>query len=171
MFTKHVSDVTENIAIHFKKAEILKQPTIRAFSRKGNSFSAKQAIRGGDNVIEFGFEYLGHNDGAVIEVWHNKTDDPCHSGEIKNVEITRLKEFEVSHPEGFYEALGLCLAFAVMLLWLWLDVRSRVIQTGEYWSEVVPIGVVSGGFIALLAWMMPRLFRYRVFPRWSRLKS
>lgn len=166
------SDVAENVAIHFKNAKILKQPTIVKFSRKGNRLSAKQAIRDGDNVIEFAFKYLGHNDGAVIEVLHTESGIICHSGEIKNVEIAQLKEFIQSRPEGLYGGLAFTVLFTAMLVWMWLDIGPRGAQPPVNWWSVVFLAIFTFGYIYFVCYgLTRRLLRYMMFPPWSREKK
>ena len=83
------NDVTENVTIHFKDAEILRQSTINKMSKDAIKFSAKQAIKEGDNCIELDFLYLDNKDGAVVEVLHTASKDITCSGNIIGVNRQR----------------------------------------------------------------------------------
>jgi len=165
------TDINEHVAIHFKGAEILRQPVIEKTSKEAIRFSAKQVVKGGDNAIELYFRYLGHNDGAVIEVWHTECDTIDDSGDIMNVEIRKLKEFITSRPENFRSSLIISLGLMAFLGWIWREIAFDIVQTG------VDLGMVGGATVLTIIFgfltiqNMYRLFRYKVFPSWSVLKE
>lgn len=162
-----VSDINDNIVFHFRGAEILRQPIIQKPSKEAIKFSAKQIVKDSDNAIELHFRYLGHNDGAIVEIWHTKCDQIFPSGDIMNVDITQLKEFVRSRPEGFYVSLAVPIFFLALFLWLLGNEIAKGTGLGDYVGLLVLVAII----IASSAYGMPRLFRYRAFPGWSRIKG
>ncbi len=167
-------NVTESIAIHFKGANILRQPTILAKSRKGIGLSAKQVVKDRDNAIEISFQYLDHNDGAVIEVLHTTTSqDIKPSGNIIGTsEIRYIGEFIPTPNRLLRVTIARAVMVAVMVSifsWVFLKVPNDL-----------PLGTVGGnifyivGLAFLLFMLVPEVapfVRSRKFPRWSVVKS
>jgi hypothetical protein len=163
-------NVTESVAIHFKGADILRQPTILANSRKGIELSAKQVVKDGDNAIEVSFKYLDHNDGAVIEVLHTTSQGIKVSGNIIGTsKIRYIGEFVPTIDQPFVNALINNLIYVVVplvcigaLLWTF---RKEVIQGNPAY-----IILLVFFFIVYLGaeWVY---FSFRRFPRWSVVKS
>jgi len=153
------NDVVEDIAIHFKGADILQQPVILKPSKEAIKFSAKQ----GDKAIELSFRYLDHNDGAVVEVLHTKSksqDITCSGTIIGADSIDYIGEFLPPRPLELrrrlreYRMVGL---FGGVVVIMWVIVKD------------VPLALV---FLALFLLMgllagIPSLRRYIKFPKWS----
>ncbi len=165
------ADVVANVNFHFGKAEVLKQ-RILTDSRVTIGFSIQTIVKDDDNVIELTFKWLGHNDGAVIQVFHTPIEDDtitC-SGDIKNVSIRQLKEYVTIRPNNLYGNIVVSLAASVFMLWLAFDI---VVEGGILVDPVtvVLILIVLALFETAIAIGIRNMLRYIMFPRWSRIKQ
>lgn len=159
-------NVTESIVIQFKGANILRQPTILAKSREGIGVSAKQVIKEGDDAIAVSFQYLDHNDGAVIEVVHTTSQDIKPSGNIIGTKKIRyIGEFAPTLDRPLRTILisigvasGCIVAFGI-------DLFNEGIQgaPGNLFALVF--------FCLMLGFTMVPFLRCRRFPRWSAVKN
>lgn len=95
-------DVAKKVVVNFEGAEILRKPIVRVRSKESIRFSAESS---GNSVI-LSFLYLDHNDGAVIDVLHTKTENITCSGDImgaKNIEyIGEFVLFRNRHTHGWW---------------------------------------------------------------------
>jgi len=159
------NDVAEDIAIHFKGADILQQPVILKPSKEAIKFSAKQIVKDEDNAIELSFHYLDYNDGAVVEVLHTKSQKITHSGNIIGADRIRgIGEFLPPRPlelrrllreYRIFWLLGILgIAFFVMMLVTAEDVLEVLFALAYFLILVILIS-------------MPTLRRYIKFPKWS----
>jgi len=156
-------DVTESVTIHFKGAEILRQPIIKAKSKEAIELSAKQVVKDGDNSIELGFLYLDHEDGAVVEVIHTVSERISCVGNIIGVkEIVNIGEFETSP----LPLLGIRLVALLIPIGAisWLLFRDFPYGLIGYFMIAV-LGILILTFIPDIRLLY---FRYRRFPNWSR---
>jgi len=151
------NDVVEDIAIHFKGADILQQPVILKPSKEAIKFSAKQ----GDKAIELSFRYLDHNDGAVVEVLHTKSQDITCSGTIIGADsIDYIGEFLPPRPLELrrrlpeYRIFGLVGGVVVIMLVIVEDVFLALV----FLALFLLMGLSAG---------IPFLRRYIKFPKWS----
>ena len=158
------NDVAEDIAIHFKGADILQQPVILKPSKEAIKFSAKQIVKDGDNAIELSFRYLGHNDGAVVEVLHTESQKITPSGDIIGADRKRIDyigEFLPPRPLELrrllreYRMLGL---FGVVMLVVTLVVLLVIAEDVLLLAFLLLIGILIG---------IPTFRRYIKFPKWS----
>lgn len=168
-------DMTEQVTIHFKGAKILREPTIRAKSKEAIQFSAKQVIKDRDSAIEVGFLYLDHNDGAVVEVLHTKSQKIACTGNIIGArEIVNIGNFEPSRPQflrsrlftSILPILMIGLLLAVIALTKGLDYL-----VAEFFAEKASIAlfiVILIVFAVMLSFATYEYTRYMKFPRWSR---
>jgi hypothetical protein len=159
-------NITETIAIHFKGANILRQPSILAMSRKGIELSSKQVVKDGDNAIEVSFKYLDHNDGAVIEVWHTTSQDIKISGNIIGAsQIRYIGGFAPTVAGPLYNSLVPVVGPAVFIgVFLGIAVKQGTLgQTGD----IAFLAIFSAAFVFGLV----PFIRCRKFPRWSVIKS
>jgi len=166
-------NVTESIAIHFKGANILRQPTILAKSRKGIELSAKQVVTGGDDAIEISFKYLDHNDGAVIEVLHTTYQDIKPSGNIIGTsEIHFIGEF-APNPDRPLRRTIMRVIMVLFGLGFALSLVLKDVNSGEYplWIYIVTYAAVALFFLLMLVPEVAPFVRCRKFPRWSVIKS
>ncbi len=85
------NDITEKIAISLPEVIILRAPIVYCISKAQNKFALEQK---GQSVF-LDFEYLGHYDGAAIEILHNGNSDikPKISGNIIDSEIKNISPF------------------------------------------------------------------------------
>jgi hypothetical protein len=163
-------NVTESIAIHFKGANILRQPTILAKSKKGIELSTKQVVKDGDNAIEISFKYLDHNDGAVIEVLHNMSQGIEASGNIIGTsKIRYIGEFVPTIGQPFVNALMNNLVYVVVPLAA-IGVASWAFRKELIQGNLAYI-VFPAMFFIFLGLGVASFLRYRRFPRWSVVKS
>lgn len=162
-------DVTKSVTIYFKGAQILREPTIKAISKEEIQFSVRQVVKNGDNAAEVSFLYLDHNDGAVIEVLHTKSDDIRLSGNIIGAkEIAKVGEFKPyiplwKEPSVVYYFIMSSLFFTFAILsFFGLKDADHVIK----W--VAPLAMVIVSFLYLFEISLYLVYR---FPKWSRFQE
>lgn len=163
------TDVTEKVAIHFKEARVLREPTVLATSKEANKFSIRLAVKDVDIAVELDFSYLDHNDGAVVEVLHTKSQGITHSGNIIGTNrigyIGKFLPPESNRPiirlAGVFIPLGLSLALIALALFKWK------FETTPY--RIWIVGVFGGclGVFAASAVRIPRTIHSMKFPVWS----
>ena len=162
-------DMTESLTIHFKGAEILRQPIIKAKSKEAIEFSAKQVVKEGDNSIQIGFLYLDHEDGAVVEVLHTASEEiTCYGNIIGASEIRNIGEFKPSRPRLLLTRLIISLAPVIAISGVFVYYSLTLGFKEE--PIIVPLVLILAGllFVATLIPSILSNFRYRKFPRWSR---
>jgi len=169
-------DVTEDIAILFKGAKILRGPTIRARSKEANELVAKSVVnKQGQYLIQLGFKYLDHDDGAVVEVLHTPSKlISCVGNVIEAKDMADIGEFW----ECYYRPSGIKLIFAftvviVILSATLLSVFGFLPSPPEHQTAIRGIlygtsGVLIGLVTAALAHVMRIYLRCRKFPSWAR---
>lgn len=164
-------DVTEGIVIHFEEADILRQPTILAMSRKGIEVSVKQVVRDGDNAIEIDFKYLDHNDGAVIEVLHTTSQGVKASGNIIGTnKIRYIGEFVPSYDRPLVNVVMRMALYVVMPI-VAIGVLFWPSRKEEIPNESVYIVVMLVLLFYMIGLGVAPFIRVRRFPRWSVVKS
>lgn len=167
-------NVTESILIHFKEADILRPPVILAKSREGIAVSAKQVGKDGDNAIEVSFQYLDHNDGAVIEVLHTRSQAIEASGNIIGTSgIRYIGEFAPTFDRQLrVTVVRVMMVLAMVSIFSWAFVKEP--------PKNLPLGTLGNtifyilGLVVLLFMLEPEVapfIRSRKFPRWSVIKS
>lgn len=169
------NDVVEKVAIHFKGAEILREPTIKVVSNEAIGLSAKQVVKDGDNSIELDFLYLDHEDGTVVEVTHTESEDVRCSGNIIGTkEIVNVGEFEESYPRslGTWSIISLAVAIIAICVIILNELGVLPFFSKEQSLirdilEVVPY-LLGGAAIGICVISMPHYLRCRKLPRWSR---
>ncbi|TET26502.1 MAG: hypothetical protein E3J67_01375 [Dehalococcoidia bacterium] len=170
-------DVTESVTMHFQGAEILRQPIIKAKSKEAIEFSAEQVVKDGDNSIQLGFLYLDHNDGAVVDVLHTEGEDiRCSGNMIGAKEIANIGEFAPFRTERFRSLLAVGAAMLLMPL-----LGSSFLMLPESRTPaglaLLPISIIILSILMLSLWFVCYMsairpfFRYRIFPKWSRIKE
>lgn len=165
-------NVTESVVIHFRGANILRQPTILAKSREGIGVSAKQVIKEGDDAVAVSFQYLDHNDGVVIEVWHTTSQDIKTSGNIIGTsQIRYIGEFvPTSNQSLLLTVMNFVSPITLISVMLWVTIKKE-------WGFHGTPGDIAGAIFILalgsaLLWLTAApLLRCRRFPRWSVVKS
>lgn len=167
-------DVTENVTMHFKGAEVLRQPTIIMKSKEAIEFSAKQIIRDGDNCVESDFKYLDHNDGGVVEVLHTESKKITCSGNIMGAkELAYIGEFISSRPKLRYSRF---ISGGIMLLIPLAIIISLMLapELNEPESEFMIWSTLAFTLVFWFIFSMSEIrpfFRYRKFPSWSFTKQ
>jgi len=167
------NDVTENVTIHFKDAELLRQPTINAISKDAIKFSAKQVIKEGDNCIELDFLYLDNKDGAVVEVLHTASKGiTCSGNIIGSRRVVNIGHFSQSLPPRLFRGvLGFIrLMFALIILLSGLGILlygafTSTLTEFTYTRLFVPMLFILAGLTYIPD--IISYFQYRKFPRWS----
>ncbi len=162
-------DVTENVTMHFREGQILRQPIITAKSNEANKFYAKQVVKDGDNAVEIGFAYLDHNHGAVIEVIHTESKPPHHSGNIISAETVNIGEYDpvqtrpgIVRPVIVSVLLILAISFIVMYAFSIFKIDAEPLSIIILFSFV---------FVLMLTSDIRSHVRYNKFPKWSRLEK
>ena len=158
------TDVAEPIGISFNKAEILKQPSVVA-SRDNIDFSV--SLSPDKHSLVMYFNFLGHNDGAFIEIWHNDDDKPSFFGQFKNTSASQEKIFIRSRPKDLSDLIAAAIIVVGFLVWMWwssipisLNVTNLAVLL--IFSLIAVVGLTIG---------FRRKFEYKKFPPWSRLES
>lgn len=164
------SDVAEMITIHFGEAEIFKEPAVRA-TREAIGFSARLVDNEEENVVQLDFNWLGHHDGAVIEVWHNKETSINCSGEVKNVRITQIREPVMARPEDFRGNIFASVAGLTFVGLMWREVVIDIITPGVDWTLVGGAIILTILIGIVMVKTLPRLYRYMRYPSWARFRN
>jgi len=163
-------DVTNSIALHFKGAQILREPIIKAISKGEIQFSVRRVVENGDSAAEVSFLYLDHNDGAVIEVLHTKSHEIKLSGNIIGAkEIAEVKEYKPLRPPFWkvpsavvdFVKFSVLFSFAIYMFFIMKDADSVL-----KWAGPLFIFIVSLSYLYMAFWpSVPR------FPKWSHFKE
>lgn len=165
------TDVKENVTIHLKGAQILKEPTILKASKSSIGFTAKHVSKDRDNAVELDFDYLGHKDGAVIELWHSKYDNLSISGDVMNTVITRWTAFGSSRGREFYTDIAAFVMILLILSWMEAGAIHYIIIGDNISPNITGLVVSSLCTIVTLMFGLRRLFRFIRFPHWSDIKE
>lgn len=163
-------DVTESVIIQFKGAEILRQPDIKAASKEDIKFSAKQVVKGGYNAIEVSFLYLGHDDGAVVDVLHTSSEEvTCTANIIGAQQIKNIGGLEPPMVKGQRE--GVIVGLVILMTFFGLLFRRLLSSPSDFAKDPGNIAfliLLSFAFFAVFTTRNPfRYLRPRRFPRWS----
>jgi hypothetical protein len=164
-------DVVKSVVVDFGDGQILKDPVLLAISREENDFSVNRVE---DNRLELGFEYLGHRDGACIEVLHSGGKLPAIGGTIIDTPIKRVRGFaeEMKSPSVVGAVMmGIGFVFVAVYAGIMLSyLLSHMTEPIESWRiglTGVAIAMVCTFGVALLV-DVHRILRIRMFPSWSR---
>lgn len=85
-------DVVEKPVLSFESAKILRHRILRPISDPTiGFFTRRMGAKGASNSIKIEFEYLDHNDGAVIEVLHTETRQITCSSTVKGAKNKRFE--------------------------------------------------------------------------------
>lgn len=165
-------DMTKSITVSFRGATILEKPIIRPSSDEIRP-SVKRISRGQDSAVKLDFSYIDHNDGTIVEVLHTKYKDIECTGNILEVGEPRyIGAFTPHRPEGFYGGLVATILFTAVLVWLWLDTIQVGTQIEIDWVVLGALIFITFGYIYFIIYgIIRRLFRYMIFPSWSRAKK
>lgn len=158
------SDVPEKITFHFRNAEILKEPVVKA-NRNVTGFSARQE----ENAIQLDFKWLGHHDGATIEVWHSRSELISCSGEVKNVKVTQVEKTDITRRgvtlrDGIVTSI-ICLAFIVFI---WIGTVKAFFTPVIDWEMVVWSIIMTAFAGSSMGLGIYRSVRYITYPSWAR---
>ncbi len=160
-----ISDINEAIVIEFRGAKILRQPVIKNKSKGvANKFSVEKIIKDGVESVELHFPILGHNDGALIEIWHTRLEE---KPDIPNADVKLLREFIRERPKNLYRATIASSIFIVFFL----IVAGFALASFESFYESIPVLVLFAIFLIAAVRDMLKTFRYQKFPGWSRMKE
>lgn len=164
-------DVAKRIVVDFGVGKILKEPMLLSISKEENNFSANKV---GDNSVELGFHYLGHNDGACIEVMHTRGSPPSMSGTIIDTPIKQIGGFaeDIESP-GIIKTVICGIALVGFGVYFGLEGYSALSDVGE------PIVTSRLFFMACAATIVmiltvilrddiPQIIRATKFPAWGR---
>jgi len=164
-------DVVKGIAVDFGDGRILKEPVLLSISKEENNFSVNKVA---DNSVELGFDYLGHNDGACIEVMHTGGSQLSMNGTIIDTPISEIGGF-AEHMEYPSVMRTIILGIGVVALWVFFGIQLHyVLSAGE--EPVMPgatIALSVTGAIAMLLTVIlrddvPLVIRAMRFPYWGR---
>lgn len=161
-------DVASQLIVRFRSAQVLKVTVLRR-SRDAITFEADLVIPFDDandaECAELRFDWLGHGDGATVEVLHTKCDDATLTAEFKNTRIHRLIWGNVNLGELWQMTLFVAFAgvfFLVALLW---GVRPTSFKP----SDIAGISFVAlGFFVVTVVGPVRSRVRYFSIPKWAR---
>jgi len=167
------NDVAETVAVHFEGANILREPTILATSREANKFSLRQPYGHRDNASELNFLYLDHDDGAVVEVLHSRSENIKCSGTIMDAkEIGYIGEFLPRRPPRWLAIIyGCFIPLSIFLIFVLSSVFTDGFVNLQN-KNVLPLFVLIMLFIIvnlvrLVRSDIPIFYRYLKFPKWA----
>lgn len=156
-------DVIRPIVLRLGKAQILREPTIRP-SNYDIMFTAKRD----NDCVKVDFKYLDHNDGAVVDVLHTKSDKLDCQGKIMGVKkISYLGEFEEQRLNTIEKIVAsVAIPFLTVFI-LWGIIFPPTKSSDWIFVTVLIIGMLSGVGIPSLI----KFIRLRRFPSWSRQRE
>lgn len=179
-------DVSEKVRIHFDKAEILREPTLVAISKKAIKFSAKHVVKDGHSSVELDFLYLYHNDGAVFEILHTASEKPAATGDIMESEsVTEIDRFVRTRPRSLRLSTAMLVGIMAILgsafsLWSFFQGKPPSVEVFEQGKAVTVIDISGVYLIIALVYVLVflaigvgEILRYRKiarFPRWSQVQ-
>ncbi len=165
------NDISENVAIHFKEADILRQPIILARSKEAIKASVEQVVKNGDDAIELSFLYLDHADGAVVMVLHTESRDiSCSGSIIGTTGIGYAGEFHPARTSLFFTELS---AF-VMLVAIPVGILTAFLSGDWSFPLETPELVITILFVIVWISLLPFAviaFGRRKFPKWTGVKE
>ena len=173
------TDVTEDVKVRFSDVEILRPPTIKARSKKAIQFSTRAVKKRGYLDIMLEFLYLDHNDGAVVEILHTKSEDLSCSGNIIGVKKLKYRgDFQPRRPSlrksfkwhSISPPLMTLTLFGLIILIASLSADKPI---GSLWEDYSMVFSVLGGMIlgSLLGWFFTSFSLLSSFPKWSVIKG
>ena len=171
------ADVAEAVTIHFEGATILDQPTALARSKQANELSVRQIIKDGDKAVEVDFLYLDHDDGALVEVLHTKSERIRCSGIIMGAgDIDYIGEFLRRPPPSWFPIMLVVFftLFGCMIYSMWNDFARWVLTTQIKYLFIIPTIFTLFLTVYLGRYMVresPVFYRYLRFPRWTGLHT
>jgi hypothetical protein len=164
-------DVTQNIAIYFTGAEILREPTIESVSKQAIEFAVNQIIDAGKHAVKLDFRYLDHNDGGVIEVIHTRSGEVECAGNVMGAKnITYMSKMEEGYPPSGIKLFGFLIPAIVLVAVAALAVFRVLPIVPKYQLLVGAIasgamGFGLGAIFALFPYTL-RYVRFKKFPSW-----
>lgn len=168
-------DLAENISVEFVGAKILSEPEVKKRSKEANRLSAKRVGKQGQDLIEVEFQYLNHKDGAVVEILHTGAAQiNCTGDMIDGKDIIYIGEFrEPLRKRSKVLALTFSVISAAIILVLISGGFDMSAHLREGWPSIGFIVFLSLPFVlaflfATLLPYVPRYFRSRKFPDWTR---
>ena len=160
-------DVAKRIVVDFGKGKILREPALVSVSKEENNFSAKIVE---DNGIELGFNYLGHSDGACIEVLHTRGSPPLMSGTVIDTPIKEIRGFsEDIESSGITRTIICGVAVVGLVVYFGIQLYYAV-SADANWGlyPMIASGVIFVILITILEYDLPRVIRALKFPYWGR---
>ncbi|MBA7685838.1 hypothetical protein ES703_94266 [subsurface metagenome] len=173
-------DVTKDVTVHFRGAKILRPPTNIVKSKEAIQFTVI-AVNDNDGFsVKFDFLYLDHNDGAVVEILHTKSEVLSCSGNIIGVKQIKYREDfrprRLSFRKSFqwrdiFSAPVITLIFLGSVLLITSLLAGKSI--GSLWEEYSIVFSLLGGMIigSLFGWLVTSFPLLSSFPKWSVIKD
>jgi len=172
-------DVTKDVTVHFRGTKILRPPTNIAKSKEAIQFTVRAVNDNDDFSVKFDFLYLDHNDGAVVEVLHTKSEDLSCSGNIIGVNKIKYREdFQPHRPSlrqsfkwrGIAPALVTLILLGLIILITALFSDKSIGSLWEDYSLAVSLlgGMVIGSLFRSFTTSFPL---WSSFPKWSVIKD
>lgn len=171
------TDISDKPTVHFEKAEILRPPEIIEANKQDTGFSLKQVNGNGESAVELDFQYLDHNDGAVIEVFHTKAEAITLSGHIIGTKaIQYVPNFTPVRPPNFVRQLAIAIAMLCVpeALLIWAAVTGNLTKPtpgAHPMPQIESIAIVSVMAllycVAMTFTAIVPLIRHKRFPKWA----
>jgi len=155
-------DVVKPITLFLDNAQILQEPLVHP-SNNEIVFTAKRV----NDRVEINFKYLDHQDGAIIETLHTKSERlDCQGKIIGASKVSYLGRFQqISLTTSDKVMAGLFITCIVTLaITVVLGFRGSLAPNSPLMVISVALGLVSGSGIPPII----NFFLSKRFPSWSR---
>lgn len=160
------NDVSTKVTVHFGQGLILREPIVVKASRPDIKFLAKKVVDGVNQSVELDFSFLGHDDGAVIEVLHTQNEPERCSGTIIDAkEIEKVKEFVPYRPLDLWGKLKKRETRPLLVV---LIVYSAAIIWAAAVTNATIAGVWFGCIVSFSLLGLLSYYRRNKFPKWTK---
>lgn len=172
-------DVTEDVTVHFRGAKILRQPTNIAKSKEAIQFTPRAVNDNNGFSIKFDFLYLDHDDGAVVEVLHTKSENLSCSGNIIGVKKIKYREDFRPHRPSLRKSFkwrDIASPLTILILLSFVILITALLggkPIASLWEDYSIVFSVLGGMIigSVFGWLAISFPLLSSFPKWSVIKD
>lgn len=160
-------DVASQLIVRFRSARVLKV-TVLETSRDAIKFEATRGMAFDESEADefervyLEYEWLGHGDGATVEVLHTKCENVTLTAQFKNTRIYRLR-WENVNRQALTQNTWLLAFLVVLSLVMWI---LTLVRSSEN-SAVIAGAATSFGVLVAID-VVPRWVRYLSVPKWAR---
>lgn len=169
--TLNYFEIADKLSFCFYDARVLKTSIVKA-SRDVIKFDVKNRTEWHHETdpdkffddVELEFKWLGHTDGAVVEVLHTKCDKIELEADFKNTKLRKIKWMNINLD--FQKQVTWMIApMIIITLGMWI---TRFCVTWLSDMSYLPYGVVTGLTIFIVISPTIGWIRYLSIPKWAR---